>query len=96
MQQRLPSVEISVGEISVEISVVDRIVISWLYVLSFSAAIFLGSSAVEQSAVNRLVGGSNPSRGAIHKFSDFLRSPRIQPKYRKKLRIGSIRLLMNV
>src|SRR4029077_13604606 len=27
--------------------------------------LFLGSSVVERSAVNRLVGGSNPSRGAI-------------------------------
>src|ERR1700720_2903604 len=30
-----------------------------------AALMFLGSSVVEQSAVNRLVGGSNPSRGAI-------------------------------
>src|SRR5580700_496003 len=28
--------------------------------------LFLGSSVVEQSAVNRLVGGSSPSRGATH------------------------------
>jgi hypothetical protein len=28
------------------------------------AASFLGSSAVEQPAVNRLVAGSNPARGA--------------------------------
>jgi hypothetical protein len=32
--------------------------------------LFPGSSAVEQPAVNRLVAGSNPARGA-NKFSDF-------------------------
>jgi hypothetical protein len=30
----------------------------------YGAGLLLGSSAVEQSAVNRSVGGSNPSRGA--------------------------------
>jgi hypothetical protein len=29
-------------------------------------ALFLGSSVVEQPAVNRLVAGSNPARGAKH------------------------------
>ena len=31
-----------------------------------TARLFRGSSAVEQPAVNRLVVGSNPTRGAIH------------------------------
>ena len=35
---------------------------------------FPGSSAVEQPAVNRLVDGSNPSRGA-NKFKHLVRSP---------------------
>ena len=36
------------------------------YVLFLSfLTLFPGSSVVEQAAVNRLVGGSNPSRGAI-------------------------------
>jgi hypothetical protein len=30
--------------------------------------LFLGSSAVEHSTVNRMVAGSNPARGAIIKF----------------------------
>ena len=30
------------------------------------SALFLGSSAVEHSTVNRMVAGSNPARGAIH------------------------------
>jgi hypothetical protein len=32
------------------------------------ARVVPGSSAVEQPAVNRLVAGSNPARGAIAKF----------------------------
>src|SRR2546429_3794646 len=32
-------------------------------------ALFRGSSVVEQPAVNRLVVGSNPTRGAIHHLS---------------------------
>lgn len=60
--------------------VVDRIFISWLYVPSFNAAMFLGSSAVEQSAVNRLVGGSNPSRGAISQRTNLLPSPNFAEK----------------
>jgi hypothetical protein len=30
--------------------------------------LFLGSSAVEHSTVNRMVAGSNPARGAKHRF----------------------------
>ena len=39
--------------------------------------IFLGSSAVERSAVNRLVAGSNPARGVsthFHKLSETSKS----------------------
>ena len=36
-----------------------------LYATQLDEHIFPGSSAVEQPAVNRLVAGSNPARGAI-------------------------------
>ena len=41
-----------------------------------ASAVFLGSSAVEHSTVNRMVAGSNPARGAkiLHKIRE-LRSP---------------------
>ena len=35
-----------------------------LFIIDFNE-LFLGSSVVEQAAVNRLVAGSNPARGAI-------------------------------
>src|SRR5215211_413711 len=39
--------------------------------------LFLGSSAVEHSTVNRMVAGSNPARGAIDRFSaNFPEHPR--------------------
>src|SRR5882762_1378441 len=39
--------------------------------------LFLGSSAVEHSTVNRMVAGSNPARGAIDRFSaNFPERPR--------------------
>ena len=37
------------------------------FILIASLKIFLGSSVVEQVTVNHLVGGSNPSQGAIFK-----------------------------
>jgi len=36
-----------------------------LFCITLGKALFPGSSAVEQATVNRLAGGSNPSRGAI-------------------------------
>ena len=39
-----------------------------LYALRARQLLFPGSSAVEQPAVNRLVAGSNPARGAIVSF----------------------------
>ena len=38
-------------------------------------ALFPGSSAVEQATVNRLAGGSNPSRGANFRFYELLEKP---------------------
>ena len=35
----------------------------------YKGVMFLGSSAVERAAVNRLVVGSNPTRGAILTFT---------------------------
>src|SRR5688500_7153919 len=43
----------------------------------FRSHLFLGSSVVERSAVNRLVGGSNPSPGAIM-------NPAARPRYSPK------------
>ena len=37
----------------------------FLFCITLGKALFPGSSAVEQATVNRLAGGSNPSRGAI-------------------------------
>ena len=39
-----------------------------IYYCVYSHLIIPGSSAVEQAAVNRLAGGSNPSRGAKQLF----------------------------
>jgi hypothetical protein len=36
--------------------------------ITFWAGLFPGSSVVEQLTVNQLVGGSNPSRGAIFSY----------------------------
>ena len=36
----------------------------FLFYITLGRALFPGSSAVEQATVNRLAGGSNPSRGA--------------------------------
>ena len=49
-------------------------VIITLETLQSRRVIFPGSSAVEQTTVNRLAGGSNPSRGATFAllFIDFL------------------------
>lgn len=41
---------------------------------------FLDSSAVEQSTVNRLVAGSNPARGAIISNHSIQRNPKIAAK----------------
>ena len=40
------------------------------FILFASLKIFLGSSVVEQVTVNHLVGGSNPSQGAIFKKTE--------------------------
>ena len=37
----------------------------FLFCITLDKALIPGSSAVEQATVNRLAGGSNPSRGAI-------------------------------
>ena len=37
--------------------------------------LFLGSSAVERSAVNRLVAGSNPARGVPFQFQETKKDP---------------------
>ena len=47
--------------------------------------LFPGSSVVEQLTVNQLVGGSNPSRGAIY-FNDLSASP--SGKHRCRLKKG--------
>ena len=45
-----------------------------LFCITLGRALFPGSSAVEQATVNRLAGGSNPSRGAIiFQINHFLR-----------------------
>ena len=45
--------------------------------------LFPGSSVVEQLTVNQLVGGSNPSRGAIY-FNDLIKFPSGKYKWRLK------------
>ena len=47
-------------------------------------ALFPGSSAVEQATVNRLAGGSNPSRGANFRVYERLEKP-LQSKSSKRL-----------
>ena len=49
---------------------------------------FPGSSAVEQPAVNRLVAGSNPARGA--KFFQALSRNRFLPSFAGKFHLGYV------
>jgi hypothetical protein len=51
-----------------------------------SYIIFRGSSAVEQSAVNRLVVGSNPTRGANKTYNNMTRIIALSPKKNTKKR----------
>jgi hypothetical protein len=45
--------------------------------------LFLGSSAVEHSTVNRMVAGSNPARGARRLFAAIRQNPLMAAKLLK-------------